>query len=561
MAKGKTAIFTHIYSWALIFFVLSLPLSKYTISLASFLLLALWIWSDLQLIVVARFFRQKGLLQGFYFLILYLIRIGRNGIGDRTRIFLHNKAALIFASIYIIDVAGLLETTDFSYGLKDLKIKLPLLLFPLIFSSLEKIDFRLFKKILLFYIAAIFTGTMIGAYILLKGDYVNIRDISPFISSIHFGLNLSFGFFILMYFIASDVSFTIRQKIFMGTLALWFLVFLYFMESLTSLGAILFVGLAYLIYLTFKLKRSFYIKTAFVLLILAIPSSFYFYLKKEVKTLTTAPVLNPGKLDKFTALGNPYTFDTLKWGIEDGKYVGLYLSIPELKQAWAKRSKIPYNGLDKKGNPLSKTLIRYLTSRNLRKDAAGVAALSTKDIKLIENGVANYNYIAHPGIHARLLKIIKGYEVYQKTGNPSGNSVFQRLEYLKAALKIVKTHFWTGVGTGSLQQAFYHEFKSMHSKLLKKFMFHSNNQFLDIFVAFGVFGFLFFIFTLIYPVILTKSYKNYFFVTFYLIMIISMFSDDTLETHAGVSLFAFFSSFIMFGIERKNASKAKDKIT
>ena len=30
-----------------------------------------------------------------------------------------------------------------------------------------------------------------------------------------------------------------------------------------------------------------------------------------------------------------------------------------------------------------------------------------------------------------------------------------------------------------------------------------------------------------------------------------MFSDDTLETHVGVSLFAFFSSLLMFGYKNK----------
>ena len=557
MKNGRKTIFSYVYGWALIFFVLSLPLSKYALSLASFLLLAIWIWSDMQLVVIARFFRQKGFFRGFYFLILYLFRTGRSGVAEKTRIFWHNKAAVVFASIFVIFVLGLIKTTDFSFGLTDLKVKLPLLLFPLIFSGLEKIDYRMLRKVLIFYVLALFAATVVGSFILLKREYVDIRDISPFISSIRLGLNLSFGFFILVYFITKETSFKTRQKVLMGALALWFLVFLFFMEAVTSMIAILLVGMAYIIYLVFAKNRSYYAKVSLLILALVIPSSIYFYVKNEIQTMTTAPKINRSNLDKYTALGNPYVFDTVDFGIEDGKYVGLYLCQPELMQSWDKRSKIPYNGLDRKGNHLSQTLIRYLTSKNLRKDASGVALLSKTDIHRIENGVANYNYIAYPGIHSRLLKIVKGYEVYKESDDPNGSSVFQRVEYYKGALNIIQAHFWTGVGTGNIQDALYHEFKSMHSKLHQKYMFLAHNQFLSVFMALGIFGFLFFIFALIYPVIRTKSYQNYFFVVFYLIMLISMLSDDTMETHMGVSLFAFFSSLFMFGIQQKNLSETK----
>ena len=557
MRNGRKTIFSYVYGWALIFFVLSLPLSMYAMSLASFLLLAVWIWADIQLIVIVRFFRQKGFFRGFYFLILYLFRTGRSGIVERAVIFWRNKAAVVFASIFLIFVLGLIKTTDFSNGFGDLRVKLPLLLFPLLFASLEKIDYQTLKRIFFFFILGLFAATMVGSYILLKGDYVNVRQISPFVSSVRLGLSLSFGFFILLYFITKEHSFSGRQKILMGVLAIWFLVFLYFMESLTAFATILLVGFSYLLYQVFATKKKLTVKVAFVILAVGIPASIYFYVKKEVRMMTTAPKINFQKLDKFTALGDPYVFDTTNFGIEDGKYVGMYLCIPELRQSWDKRSKLPYDGLDKEGNHLSQTLIRYLTSKNLRKDAGGVAALSRVDIQRIENGIANYNYVVHPGLHSRLLKIVKGYEVYKYTGNAGGNSLFQRIVYFKAALNIIKAHFWTGVGTGNLKSAFHQEFNKMHAQLDKKYMHLSHNQYLTVFVALGVFGFLFFIFALIYPVILTKSYRDYFFMVFYSIMLISFLSDDNLETHVGVSLFAFFSSLLMFGIQQKSLPKTK----
>ena len=55
---------------------------------------------------------------------------------------------------------------------------------------------------------------------------------------------------------------------------------------------------------------------------------------------------------------------------------------------------------------------------------------------MIENGVANVNYVKNPGLRVRILKILMGYEVYLKTGDPSGSSVMQRIEYSKGSLSL-----------------------------------------------------------------------------------------------------------------------------
>jgi hypothetical protein len=74
-----------------------------------------------------------------------------------------------------------------------------------------------------------------------------------------------------------------------------------------------------------------------------------------------------------------------------------------------------------------------------------------------------------------------------------------------------------------------------------------------------VFGFLWFIFALLYPAIRLKGFNDYFFVSFFLIIIFSMFSDDTLETQAGATLFAFFYSFLLLGKKRDNVKANIDR--
>ncbi len=552
MKLQRKDIHSDAYIAVITFIAVSIPLSKFTMSLGEFMLLGLWLLAGFRFSVARRFFKYKNFFTALYLFFGYLLRLIYTNLFEKAGFFFKNKAAVVLASIWFLHLAGLINTSDFPYAFKDLRVKLPLLLFPVIFATIPKINYATFRKIILFYVAAVFTGTLISFSLFLKENYYDIREISPFISSIRFGLNIAFSFFVLLYFIFKDSYFKKNIKALFVLISVWFVVFLIIMESITALSAMIIIITGILVRLVF-ISRHYYLKMAFAFLLVAIPSFTYFYVKNIIKEATTPPKLNPENLDKYTSRGNPYIFDTVPPMVEDGKYVGIYICYKEMKEAWNKRSKYDFDGKGKNGSSIKTTLIRYLTSKNLRKDADGVNALTDRDIELIENGVANYNYIENPGLHTRILKVIKGYESYKATGNPSGSSIMQRLEYLKASINLIKQNFWTGVGVGDLEKAFFSELDVMNSKLSEKYRFHAHNQYLAIFIILGVFGFLYFIFALIYPVVITHGYKDYFFTVFYSLMLISMFSDDTFETQAGATLFGFFTAFLMLGKQRKNA--------
>ncbi len=549
MATGTKDIFRQLYLWVLILIAISLPLSIYFMSVGSFLLLALWLWSDFQSSVAVRFFKQKGFIRGFFIFVNYLWTLARQGSVEKTKKFLHNKAAVVFSGIFLLELAGLFFTANFDHATRDLRIMLPLVLFPLVFSGSPKIDNRSFQKLMLFYIAALLVGTLIGAFKMISGNYLNVRQFSPFISPIRFGLNISFGILALGYFVVKRSGFSHIQKFFMAVLILWFLWFLMKMESLTSLSLLLLIMTGIFVYSVFRTKKR-WLQTALILIIILVPTGSYLYLKKEITRMTHVPASALKNRVKYTALGHKYVFDTIHFGIEDGRYVGAYLCIPELQKAWNQHSRLKFDAKDKKGNPVKYTLIRYLTSKNLPKDAEGVSKLTKQDIQYIQQGIANYNYIKHPGLHSRLLTMIKGWQVYQKTGSAGGNSVLQRYEFLRAALIVIRHNFWTGVGTGDLTESLGEQYRLMHSGIAKYYGFIAHNQYLDVFAEFGIFGFLYFLFALVYPPLKTHSFHDYFFVVFYAIMLISMLSDDTLQTHSGLTLFAFFTSLLMFGKEK-----------
>ena len=531
---------------------MSIPLSKFAMSNFEFLLLFLWFLSGFSFTISYRFFKLGGLFKGVFHFIKYFFTLAANNFVEKFSLFFKNKAALVLSSIFLIHIIGLLHTEDFAYAMKDMRVKLPLLLFPVVISTMPRITYKRFRVMMFFYIAAVFAGSIVSLVYIIKAEFVDIREVSPFISSVRFSLNVSFAFFALLYFIFYDKVFKIWQRIGLGILAAWFIVFLVLLESVTGLGIVLSIIFVLAIRQAFQTK-NYYLRATILLAAIAIPLTLFLYVKSVVKSVTTAPEINFSTLSQHTSKGNPYFHDTTFHGIEDGRYIGLYINYDELKEEWNKRSALDFDGQVNGNYSLKETLVRYMTSKDLRKDAEGMRAMTDYDIKMVEKGIANYHYNRDPGIRVRIMKIILGYEVYKETGDPSGSSVMQRYEYSKASLALIKQNFWFGVGTGDLEDALIGEYKEMGSELKNQYLFHAHNQFIAFFITFGIFGFLWFFFALIYPPFKEQYFNDFFYLVFFLIMAFSMLSDDTLETQAGATLFAFFMAFLLFGRKTKNA--------
>ena len=115
--------------------------------------------------------------------------------------FFRNKAAVALAGIWLLHVIGLAWTHDLAEGWKDVRIKLPLLVLPLIFSGqspLSRKQFRLVADILLLSLLA---GSLVSVAVLLgwiDRPVHTVRDIFIFgISHIRFSLFLCVGVYLL----------------------------------------------------------------------------------------------------------------------------------------------------------------------------------------------------------------------------------------------------------------------------------------------------------------------------------------------------------------------------
>jgi O-antigen ligase len=173
-------------------------------------------------------------------------------------------------------------------------------------------------------------------------------------------------------------------------------------------------------------------------------------------------------------------------------------------------------------------------------------ALSSTEIKAIECGVPNVNYQNISGLQSRVLQTFWEIDMYKSTGDANGHSLTQRFEYWIASWNIIKNNLLFGVGTGDLEQELFKQYDQMNSKLSIEYRLHPHNQFLSIMLCFGVIGLIWFLYSLFYPMFAYKKYSDYLYVAFIVIAVCSFFTEDTLETQAGVTFYAFLNSFLLF---------------
>ena len=456
-------------------------------------------------------------------------------------------------------LVGLLYTADFQYAMKDLRVKLPILVMPFVLSSMPPLDRKRFDFVMLVYVLSVFVATLFSFSTYLKHDYEDVREISHFISHIRFCLNIVFCMAIIGYYLVKSRKVVepvetpvlkCLNRFLQCFLLLWFVYQIYIFESLSGyviFAAVVVVSTVYA-FLRWKKGRGWRIAVGVSALAVLLVASVV--LKRQIKPLLKVESVDFSTLEQKTAQGNDYWHDTIYNPVEDGKFVGLYYCKKEMQEAWSERSNLPFEGTTTNGENLEATLARYLTSKDLRKDAQGVMALTDEDIRNIEQGVANYNNWKHPGLQARLSSTLFEYNLYRRFNNPNGGSLAQRIEFTRASFHIIGQHPWFGVGTGDVPQAFSQAYDEIQSPLKEEFRFRAHNQYLAIAVAFGLVGLAFFLFVLLFPWLSSRRNHTYLYLVFLCIMLLSMFPEDTLETQAGASLFAFFEAFLLFAVPK-----------
>ena len=533
------------YVFSLGVIIASLPFSKLLLSIGQMMLAGGWIVERFN---AGRLFArlsslsfQKRALQ----VVPYSVYLLFAGIFKGFREFYRQKPALVFSSIFILHIAGLLLTSDFDYAVKDLRTKFPLFLLPLILSTSKAFDEKGFYRYLMLFVAAVLVRSLFNTWLIAAHDYVDIRDVSRNISHIIFSLLLSLCIFILAHFLFQKKNFPGWLKALFLLLIVWFLVYLVISQSFTGLSITL-ISLLALIPLMILTIRNSRIRAGLLFSIILIAIAIVVSFRSVVKDYYHVNPVDLTKLDTVTSRGNPYIHNITSTQTENGNYVWLYIQWDEMRGTWNKRSRFPFDSLDLKNQTVAHTVVRYLTSKGWRKDADALEKLTDMEVFAIEKGVANYVFLDEFSVRGRIYEFLSGYDIYRKTGNPTGSTVMQRIEFWKASLGIIHDSWLTGVGTGDMNKVFAAQYKKMDSKLAPDQRWRSHNQFLSIWIGFGIFGLAWFLIALFYPPVMMKRMNDYFVIILLIITILSMLTEDTIESQTGVTFFALFYSLFLF---------------
>ena len=462
---------------------------------------------------------------------------------------------MAIASIMLLHVIGLIYTTDFVYALKDLRTKLPIFILPLFIATGPRISTKIFYRILALFIAAVVSGSIYRLILFLNMPVADSRAVEAHTSHIRYSLNAVYAIFILIFFVFSKGNLKAWLKILLIFTAIWLVAFMAYMNFTTGVLIFLLVSFLLLLFYTFKIKNILLKTGALATIGILILLPLYYIISIGYRYINT-PQVEFSKLDKYTHNGNSYYHDTLNFKSKNGKWTGLYICDKELREAWAQRSKLPIDSLDKMKQTVRLTLITYMASKDLRKDADGVSRLSDADVSNIENGINRYNYNKLPGLRAQVEDFVTSYQRYKNQHDPNSSSLIQRFEYWRTSLLIIRQHPLFGVGTGDLPMVFENQYREMKSDLAPQFRLRSHNQYLSITVGFGIIGFAWFMLVMFYPGIKTRNFNNYFYVIFWIIFMISMLTEDTIENQEGVTFYALFTALIILGRDKTEPSES-----
>ncbi len=456
--------------------------------------------------------------------------------------FSKNPIVWIFVFIFLFGALTLLWSNDLSYGIHDLRVKLPFLVIPLVLGTSTPIN-----KTHFYYVIYIFLGTLIVASVwnyaqfsIHLDEVYDIRQMSRFISHIRFSIVVNLGIFFTYYiWLKKKFSFLLLWPV-----ILWLSFYQYKSQVVNGYGLFVILSILSVIYWIHHLSNKTLKKVLSIILssILVLSLVGLIYIWKQAPA--EIPKNDLKKLELYTANNNGYYHQKNTKITEDGKLVYQYISEKECRAAWPKRSEVHFDSLDKKGHPIAGTLYRYMTSKDLRKDSIGFLSLTDSDIRNIENGFSNYKI--NRGLIEKISDLKMQLFLLKSNGDPNGNSIIQRRLHLLAAGGILKTNWLFGVGIGDVQQAFNDQYIKRESLLKTENQHRSHNQFLTIWISHGLIGFVALLLLWFLPFFKYLKTCDYLLCVVLIALGFSFLWQDMLETQAGVTIFVLFYSLMVF---------------
>lgn len=442
-----------------------------------------------------------------------------------------------FLILYALHLVGMLWTGNTAHGLETLRVKLPLLVVPLVMLTTRPVRGRPRHIVLAIYAGTVLVVSLIGLVRMLTVPGLPYRDAVPYISHIRFALNCCMVVFLLVGQLRLK-RMPLAAKVLAVALIAWTVVFLALIHSYTGFAVLAVVSLVVML----VHYRRWPLVTLWVLLAVAAGV----LVGREATAYYRLVPQATGPLPELTAGGRPYVH--YRDGIvENGNYINNYLCPDELRAEWQRRSTVPYDSVGEDGYGVQPTLVRYLNALGLTKDSVGLAHLTDSQIRDIERGVANPVYEEGNPLRKMVYVMLFEREYYVHTHAVLGFTMLQRFELWHATLQVVGRHPWAGVGTGDVDDALHAQLAATDSALADTDK-STHNQYLALLAAFGIVGAALLLWAfgraLAYGIRLRQHTPAApLMLAWGLTILISFLTEDTLDTLAGILFCSWFLAF------------------
>ena len=446
---------------------------------------------------------------------------------------LRNPIYLSFLGIWILLLLGVFRGGEESLVFKEVKTLLPLVLAPIFLQNLsplaKKDEYFIWK---IFFFAIGLSAFICVVYAAAKYPLPEPRKASFFISHIRYSLMA------VMALIGAWFLPGILSPVLKWLLTIVVFLFFFFVGTLTGWGFLIVLAVFLFAIQSFRNKII-----VFGSLIAAVGVILFFLndSANSTKQQTEFPQSSNGE----TYVHQPSNFQT-----ENGNLIFINIAPVELDSAWFTKTNSSMLQKDARGQLIQTTLIRYLTSKGLTKDAAGFQQLSDNDLKNIQAGYTNCNEPQWNALEKRWHQIVFEYQTFKSGENPSGHSLFQRLEYYKAAKFILNSSAIFGVGQGNVKSAYSNAYNQISPNLDEKVQHAVHNQFISYWISCGVLALG--LFLLYFYFMWKETRKSLVTLAFVVLAFLSCLTEDTLTTQPGVAFFAFFSTFFFFLPKKEN---------
>jgi hypothetical protein len=433
---------------------------------------------------------------------LFFILYGDYGL-FRERWISNKKWISVLIILLLIHGVSLCWTQDLHAGWNAMRVRLSFFALPILIATTLTWDknriIKVFKFLFLLLAVLMVLNGIRFLYLLNGQKALDIRQLSWFGSHIRFGILVVFSMAICLHFAMNNLI----SKRLAWPYMLLVTVYVVFSQTFSAIGCLL---------ITFG-----YFGAVFLLL-------------KQTTRLLFISVL---------IVGIVFSAFLIRDFLRPPKDCGYFENEQKASLIWKGKSRLDFNGKDRKGQNLQRTCERYLCSLGGSLSLSSLETLENDAVKDIENGFTD-PYSAKGNVLGRYFEL--KYE-FHEAKDPNGHSLLQRFTYWATALKLIKKNPFWGVGIGDID----HSLKIAYEKtaLLPEYQKRPHNMFLTTWLGCGLLGFCWLFGFILWHIFHGLYQKHRLKTVLMLILLFSMLLEDSLETQAGASFTGLFLGLLL----------------